>query len=256
VMLQALEKEASRRQPSMRGFAAALEQLGGGESAAPPVQVSIPGGAAVGPVATADTVLSTSPPFTGSREVTPLEAAATLGGGTEPMMQVAPAPARQRTVAMWIAAALAAGMAGFFVVARVDERGADRPPPSRSTSGPSGAAPDREGPQVDPGSSVDMGSGGGGTPVPGIASHADHAIAPPEPLPDAGVGLAVETAEELDAGAKNAVKKIVKKVKRPGPKNATEPLGDEQQRQAPIQQENAPIQQRNVDPSEREATVE
>jgi len=118
VVMRALEKDPARRHASMRALAAALEGTGGG---ADEPAVAVPALAAddsANFAATADTILSTSPEAAPTIPV----AAAAETPATE-RAAATTAPGRQRTVAMWIAAALAAGMAGFFVLARVDEKG-------------------------------------------------------------------------------------------------------------------------------------
>jgi hypothetical protein len=116
---------------------------------------------------------------------------------------------RQRTVAMWIAAALAAGMAGFFVLARVDEKagggGASSPPVRTDRAVPAGGAVSSE-----------SRAGGGGAEV---SQSTEVVPTPQQPVPvvDAGVALAVETVPDAGTKRVGTKKKLVKT--RPAPKN-------------------------------------
>src|SRR4029079_15393488 len=103
VLMRALEKDPGRRHATMRAFAAALD---GGEEEAPAAVPALAAEDSESFAATADTILSTSP------EAAPTMPAAV--SATQPPAAITTGGGRQRTVAMWIAAALAAGMAGFF----------------------------------------------------------------------------------------------------------------------------------------------
>ena len=191
VIMRALEKDPARRHPTMRAFAAALE---GGEADGP---VAVPALAAEDSesfAATADTILSTSP------EAAPTMPAAVAA--TVPPAASTSGSGRQRTVAMWIAAALAAGMAGFFVLARVDEKG-----------GGGGSSV--------PATRTDHGveAGGGAPPPPpvppsgGVASFDSSAAVTKPPAGDAGAMVADAPDGDPDAGPQLAQPKRVKKQK-------------------------------------------
>ena len=135
-IMRALEKDPGRRHGSMRAFASALEGAAtGGEAAVAALGAAADDSARF--AATADTILSPSPEAAPTLPVVAAETPAAITGGSQA------APGRQRTVAMWIAAALAAGMAGFFVLARVDQKGETRggAEPRTDTASPAATGP-------------------------------------------------------------------------------------------------------------------
>ena len=193
LIMRALEKDPERRHPSMRAFASALEAAQGGEDS------PVASAAAVGAedssrfAATADTILSTSPEAHGVTPTIPVAAAA---ADTPAAASTGSGRGRQqRTVAMWIAAALAAGMAGFFVLARVDEKG------GRQGGGGHGAA----------GGAAPTGSGHGERPADQSAE--DQPVPPSEPM---GGGTASASSglieQEKAAGPDAGVEEFAKTV--------------------------------------------
>ena len=215
-IMRALEKDPARRHASMRAFAAALDGVGSGgdQAAAPPVS-ALAADDSANFAATADTILSTSPEaaptIPAAAAAAEIPAAATTGSGRQ-----------QRTVAMWVAAALAAGMAGFFVLARVDEggRGGDGARPALDRSIP--AATDQPKRPVPPNQGMIEG-GNGHAEVQGGLQQTDQA-ADTEPAADAGVERMADTdqpdAGDAAPGEKPAQRKLVKK-RRPPPRRNT-----------------------------------
>ena len=216
VILRALEKDPARRHASMRAFASALE--GGGETSEEPAAAAAAGAAdSASFAATADTILSTSPeaartvPVAAAASDTP--PAASTGSGRQ-----------QRTVAMWIAAALAAGMAGFFVLARVDEKqgggAGDVPRVDEGVPAASGAGSTAE-PAPPP--QVPRAMGGGALSQQGVTESEDRETEPRPGAADAGVEEVAAT-DEPDAGLKPAPRPRAKKRARPPvQKKAPEP---------------------------------
>jgi len=189
-LMRALEKDPDRRHATMRAFAAALD---GGEEEVPAAVPALAAEDSESFAATADTILSTSP------EAAPTMPAAV--SATQPPAATTSGGGRQRTVAMWIAAALAAGMAGFFVLARVDERRPAAVPDSRTDH------------------AVEAGGGAARPPPPpqlpngGLAQTQSSEVVPKPPAaPDAGVDvLADAPIEAADAGAVTPGKMVKKK---------------------------------------------
>jgi serine/threonine-protein kinase len=220
VILRALEKDPARRHPSMRAFAAALE--GEAEEEVPAAAPALQAEDSESFAATADTILSTSPEAAPTMPAASAAVPVATGG-------------RQRTVAMWIAAALAAGMAGFFVLARVDEKagvGGGASSPVRTDHGTPAAGDTAAGPM----------GGGGGLPLSQVEGPRPQL---PGSMVDAGTALAQETAP--DAGLARPVqlkKKLVKKQTRPLPKNVDSNV-------APV---NPPIKQQVYDQNAPEDT--
>jgi serine/threonine-protein kinase len=221
-IMRALEKDPARRHASMRAFAAALDGVGSGgdQAAAPPVS-SLAADDSASFAATADTILSTSPEaaptIPAAAAVAETPAIATTGSGRQ-----------QRTVAMWVAAALAAGMAGFFVIARVDEGGRSgdgaRPAMDRGTP----ATLDQ--PKVPLAGGAGGGGGGAGNSQPDVQSgvqQTDDAFEA-EPAADAGVERMAGTAEP-DAGevggTKQARKRARKQTRAPIERNVDSNVG-------------------------------
>jgi tRNA A-37 threonylcarbamoyl transferase component Bud32 len=236
VIMRALEKDPARRHASMRELSSVLEGAApGGQEAPAPAAAAVGADDSANFTATADTILSTSP---GAHGVIPRDAdlMQRSGGDRSEAAPTIPAPSgaaaetpamattgsgtgrQQRTVAMWVAAALAAGMAGFFVLARVDDKGGG----GGAGGGAVPAAGDRANstadepppPTVPPDQAVGGAMGGGSAQT--NPNHGRPDGTEPVGAPDAGVEEVAETAPP-DAGPRDekTVKKVAKKRVRP-----------------------------------------
>ena len=249
VIMRALEKDPARRHGSMRELASALDGTNGGRETPAPPAAAVGAEDSASFTATADTILSTSPeaaptiPAPAGAAETP--AVATTGSGTG---------RQQRTVAMWVAAALAAGMAGFFVLARVDEKGgggrgggaAGGAAPAAGARDNSSAdeAPPPPTPPPPPDQAVGGAMGGGSAQTsPGLGGREDDQ---PVGAADAGVEEVAET-EPPDAGPRR--KKLAKKRARPPAQ-----LDQNADRNIQVKPGNEPIKQQAFDENPPEQT--
>ncbi len=218
VIMRALEKDPARRQPSMRALAAALDGADGGGQEAATAVPALSADDSARFTATADTILSTSPEAGGAAPTFPA-ASSPSAAFAAPAPAAAPATTgsgsgRQRTVAMWIAAALAAGMAGFFVLAQVDQKGGGAGGPAdprldRGTPAVGGPADDTPPPQGGP-----MGDVGG---APNAHADINQPIATPPEAPDAGVDRLADSEDAADAGHQVRKKLAKKRVRHVAP---------------------------------------
>ncbi len=250
-IMRALEKDPARRHASMRAFASALDgAAAGGDQAAAPAASALSADESASFAATADTILSTSPEaaptIPAAAAVAETPAIATTGSGRQ-----------QRTVAMWIAAALAAGMAGFFVLARVDEGGSGGGGARPAVDQGIPAALDQPKHSAPPPDSLAGGGGGAPNSKPDVHSGLQQSDGPSEtePAADAGVEQVAGTDAELagDAGPRRTrpVRKHAKK--RARPPVGLESNGDRNANQAV---DTEPLMQQGSDPPEQEKIQE